>query len=416
MFNTVVFGGLVVVAIAQALAGGPITPVTTPPVPVTPLVTAAEAPPAAAATASSATASPAAPAAPSASAAGSATSVEKVLHDKWLKATPQERVRIAEEIGELGARRYADAKGWKPLLDGTKKALSQGVDQVYETADGMIRVIEAKGGTSALGKGYGYQQGSSEWAVKAAERVLKSSKATAAERQAAQRILKAASEGKLIVDVVRTEHVLGVPTRAICEQSTAVTAEARSMAKTVLEAIKQEAGAGLKSSSKVLSEVDDVARGAARGLQTESKAASEAAERVVARGLESSIDDVGGAAAGKLLPKLGKAAGPAAVALDVGIRAYDASKVEEQYKRGEISSRERAELHAANAGGFVGGWAGAYAGGQAAAVVAAPVAAATGPFAPLVEGGAVVVGALVGYVTGDAVGQAAGKAVVDQCR
>ena len=49
-------------------------------------------------------------------------------------------------------------------------------------SDGSLVVIEAKGGSSQLGHGYGHPQGSPSWAVEAAQRIAKSPAATAIER------------------------------------------------------------------------------------------------------------------------------------------------------------------------------------------------------------------------------------------
>ena len=138
---------------------------------------------------------------------------------EWLKATINERVRLAEQLGEEGAQAYAAKKGYEPLLTKADKSLPQGFDQVYRAKDGSIVVIEAKGGSSAIGRAYGCQQGTPDWAVQAAKRVSESSKASVAERQAATIVLEAARDGKLTVQVVRTRHVLGEPVAAVLEST-----------------------------------------------------------------------------------------------------------------------------------------------------------------------------------------------------
>ena len=93
----------------------------------------------------------------------------------WLKASPDERVLMAERLGEEGATALAEKKGYRPILTGEQKTVRQGFDQVYRTPDGQVVVVEAKGGTGVLGRGYGAEQGSTEWAIKAARETLNGS-------------------------------------------------------------------------------------------------------------------------------------------------------------------------------------------------------------------------------------------------
>lgn len=86
--------------------------------------------------------------------AGAAARTER--QEAWLSASLQGRVKIAEAIGEEGARELARAKGYERLCDGLGKVLSQGPDQVYRASDGRIVVIEAKGGSGQLGHAYGF--------------------------------------------------------------------------------------------------------------------------------------------------------------------------------------------------------------------------------------------------------------------
>ena len=69
---------------------------------------------------------------------------------QWLQASPGERIRLAERLGEDGAEAFAGKHGYEPLLRRGDKLLPQGFDQVYRAKDGGIVVIEAKGGTSAI--------------------------------------------------------------------------------------------------------------------------------------------------------------------------------------------------------------------------------------------------------------------------
>lgn len=90
---------------------------------------------------------------------------------RWRDASISERVRLAEALGEQGARKMAQAKGYVPLSDGFRRTVPQGPDQVYQATDGRVIVIEAKGGSGQPGRGYGYAQGTPEWAVELANRV-----------------------------------------------------------------------------------------------------------------------------------------------------------------------------------------------------------------------------------------------------
>ncbi len=155
----------------------------------------------------------------------------------WLKATVDQRVKLAEQVGDEGARSFAKAKTWNPVFDGTGRALIQGPDQVYLGSDDLVHVIEAKGGSGQLGHAYGHPQGSSEWAVKAAKKVLRHPHATEAERRGAQLILEAASKGRLQVHVVRTSHILGEPRAAVLEQTVKCSDEAASLAQSALDDI-----------------------------------------------------------------------------------------------------------------------------------------------------------------------------------
>lgn len=69
-------------------------------------------------------------------------------------------MKLAEQVGDEGARRFAKAKTWNPVFDGTGRALIQGPDQVYLGSDELVHVVEAKGGNGQLGHAYGSQPGS----------------------------------------------------------------------------------------------------------------------------------------------------------------------------------------------------------------------------------------------------------------
>jgi len=139
----------------------------------------------------------------------------------WARQTPFARGQLTtkqvEQFGEDGVKFLAEKNGWQAILTPADKgSRRQGFDYVYRSANNTI-VVEAKGGKSPLGTGYGSRQGTPEWAVKAAEATLKSNAATEADKQAAKIVLKAAREGKLDVAVIRTEHVHGVPKTPVLE-------------------------------------------------------------------------------------------------------------------------------------------------------------------------------------------------------
>ncbi len=129
----------------------------------------------------------------------------------WLTASPSQRSLIGEQIGEQGALVYAEAQGYQPVLSPVQKTYPQGFYQVYVAPGGTTVVVEAKGGTAPINRGYGHIQGTPEWAVEGAARILRSGRASPAERAAALRVLQAARDKSLRVEVVRTPHNLGRP-------------------------------------------------------------------------------------------------------------------------------------------------------------------------------------------------------------
>jgi hypothetical protein len=293
----------------------------------------------------------------------------------WLNATMPERIRLAEEIGEAGARQFAGSKGWTSLFDGTGRTLAQGPDQIYQAADKVVHVIEAKGGTSALGHAYGHPQGSSNWAVESARRVIHSNKASVAERKAAAEMIRAASEGRMQVHVVRTKHVLGEPTVALLEQTMTTT--------------------------------DDAAKAAAR------IAATELADDVLR-----ATDDVATAASNtgsKVLRGLSRAALPVAATVDVGLRGYEAMEVEESFAQGNVTEQQRETAHAKNAAGLVGGWGGALAGAKLGATGGGVAGTALGGVgAPIGVAVGGIAGGVAGYIGGEAAAEAAADWTMDK--
>jgi hypothetical protein len=326
-------------------------------------------------------------------------------------------VRLAEQLGEEGARAFAKAKGWTPVFDGVGRAIAQGPDQVYLGTDDLVHVIEAKGGSGQLGHAYGHPQGSSEWAVKSAKKVLCNSNATEAERRGAQAILESAAKGKLQVHVVRTSHILGEPTAAVLEQTVNCSDEAARLAQSALDDIARAAARGIDDAAMA---TDDVARAAARGIDDAAMATDDVA-RAAARGIDDAAmatDDVARAAAesGTVAKTLANVALPAAVALDAGFRVLDGVKVEQRFATGQITSQQREVAHAKNTSGMFGGWAGAWAGAELGATggAAAGTAVAPGPGTAIggLAGG--VAGGAAGYFAGEAAAAAAAEWAVDK--
>ena len=309
--------------------------------------------------------------------------------NEWLTAVHDRKItakqKIAEQIGEEGAKRFAAQKGWEQILVQGDKGRVQGFDQVYRSADGILHVVEAKGGTSPLGHGYGYSQGTPEWAVEAAKKTLKNHMATEAEKRAARMVLEAAAEGKLNVHVVRTPHVQGKPGLTIVESMTKSTPKSIALAK----------GGQSAATSSI----------AAQSIQTTEKAAQAASQTAKA-----STGTVEGMlhGASKVVPRV---AVPVAVVVEVGTRGYSSMETEKQYAAGTISQRQRVENHAGNVGGAVGGTAGAYGGACAGAAAGAAVGSVV-PIVGTAIGGIIggIAGGAGGYFAGDWLGEETGRA------
>jgi len=138
--------------------------------------------------------------------------IQRDYRPDWLISSPYERTLLAERIGEQGRARFAAERGWNKLIGSRGRTLVQGPDSVYwDPYSGQIRVLESKGGTSALKFTYGSTQGTNTNTIRSAARVLKSARATPAERLAAARVIRAAQKNRLQTGVVRTGHMLGRP-------------------------------------------------------------------------------------------------------------------------------------------------------------------------------------------------------------
>lgn len=344
----------------------------------------------------------------------------------WLEAGPEQRRILAEKLGEDGARNFARSKGWQTLFDGHGRGIPQGVDQIYKDADGFVRAVEAKGGTSPLGKGYGHPQGTAEHAVEAAKRALKSPHPSAAERKGAQEILEAAAQKRLRVDVIRTKHVFGEPTAAVLEQTSETTDDAARLARQALKELPTkltkmgraaEVGAettGKPTYSKVSGLADDATRTGTRALDSVNDAA-----RAGARALDSTDEAVratagvakGGSKTAAAVRGVTKAAPVIGVLLDGGLRAKEAYDVEQAYSEGQISEQARETAHVKNAAGMAGGWGGAAVGAKAGGVTGGAAGSCVAPGPGTVIGGGIgmVSGGIAGYFAGEAAAEKAAE-------
>jgi hypothetical protein len=311
---------------------------------------------------------------------------------EWLKATLEQRISLAERLGEDGAQAFAESRGWHPLLHGDAKSLPQGPDQVWRSADGVTHVIEAKGGSSQLSNAYGYRQGTPEWAVKSAERVLKSPQATAVEREAAGTVLKAAAKGQLEVQVVRTSHVLGEPVTATLEQSLACTGEATKLAQAAIDDLVRSA---------VI-----VADRATQAPVTAAQAADEAVKGAAGR-VSTPLKVMNTASKGVIIFAFG---------VDAALRIKQGAEIEREYHEGAITAQEREVKQARNAAGMAGGWGGAIVGAKLGGMGGAAAGTAVAPGPGTAVGGAAgaVAGGVAGYWCGEAAAEKASEWAVSQ--
>ena len=121
------------------------------------------------------------------------------------------KAKLIEKIGDAGARQYAHSMGFEPIYQG-KSGQGRGFDHVYKKGKQII-VVEAKGGGSPPRKYKIGLQGTLEYTINVAESTLKSDRATPEAKRAALEVIKAHKEGRLVIQEIRTEHVLGKPTK-----------------------------------------------------------------------------------------------------------------------------------------------------------------------------------------------------------
>ena len=327
-----------------------------------------------------------------------------VAQTKWLSSTPPERIRLSEGIGEVGAGKFARGRGWKLIMNGKNSSLPQGFDQVYSSFDDVIHVVEAKGGTSQLGRGYGYLQGTPEWAVKAAERTLKSTKASVAEKEAARAVLKAARSGRLQVHVVRTNHVLGKPTTTVVEHTAKSSDDAVKLANSVIDDL---ASKGINVLDDAVRAGDDATRVANGLIDDATRSADDVARPASSAGK-------GASRITKALRVASKVAIPVAIGVDVGVRIKSGMDIEKKFADGEFTQQQREVEHAKNTTGMAGGWGGAGAGAWAGGKVGAGIGSYGGPWGTAI-GGAVggVGGGIAGYIGGEAALETVAECAVD---
>ena len=131
---------------------------------------------------------------------------------QWIKATPHQRILLAEKIGLQGGARFAAERGWIKILGSQYHGILQGPDSVYwDKRSGRLHVLEAKGGNSKPKTTFKSMQGTNKNAIRSARFVLQSSKATLMEKNAATLVIVAAQQGRLVTGVISTSHVLGTP-------------------------------------------------------------------------------------------------------------------------------------------------------------------------------------------------------------
>jgi len=304
---------------------------------------------------------------------------------QWQQSSIQNRILIAEKIGEEGAKAFASVKGYEPILNDADKAIRQGFDQVYRAKDGSIVVIEAKGGTSPIGRAYGCEQGTPEWTVKAAKHIIENSKASVLEKETAKMVLDAAKNGNLTTLVVRTKHILGQPYAAVLESTTKAGEAESKLAKSILEEIKTASNP--KPLPTTISRVPDKTVKPAPSTSTTSSN-----DKV-------SLDKI--STGGKVLKTVTKGLLVIDVAYDVN-EIWDESKNKaEQYSNGSITQQQREIAQAKNVGGGVGGLTGGIYGAGTGAEGGAVIGSFFGPVGTAVGG---FVGGFVGGVTGAIVG------------
>lgn len=288
----------------------------------------------------------------------------------WLKAADYQRIKIAEQIGEIGARQLSESNGWITLLEEGHNIFPQGPDQIYQGQDGTVHVVEAKGGSSQLGHAYGYRQGTPEWAVKSAERLVKSKTATEPERWAAKQVLEAAAKGKLEVHVIRTPHVLGEAMKPTLVQSLKCTEQASQLAVSSLDRMTIESSLNVTKSSVTpvegqLPKVGVLPRSTVSRSYPKTGRGS-----LISRGLQT---------AGKTTGEWLGRAGIVALIVTEGYLVHGIAT-------GRMTNREFVTAQSGVLGGAGGAWAGAEGGAALGALVPPPFDVVTVPSGAIIGG------------------------------
>lgn len=149
---------------------------------------------------------------PPVEALASAPYFQRDYRARWLSVSVYERTGLGERIGNQGRARFATERGWVKIVGSQARGIAQGPDAVvWDARTGNVRVLEAKGGSSQVTRTYGAWQGTNRNAIRSAEFVLNSNRASPLEKLAAARVIKAAQANRLETGVVKTSHVLGTP-------------------------------------------------------------------------------------------------------------------------------------------------------------------------------------------------------------
>ncbi|MCS6923582.1 MAG: hypothetical protein NZM10_04300 [Fimbriimonadales bacterium] len=146
----------------------------------------------------------------------------EALERYWGRLDMPTRTRVSEALGEHRMEREFERRGFERIC--SSRAMSerpQGFDAVVRHHQWVI-VAEAKSVQATrpepaplrtpepyLGWGYGYRQGTLEWARAAAEATLRSRTTNWRERRAAETVLDAARQNRLAVLVFVTVHYKG---------------------------------------------------------------------------------------------------------------------------------------------------------------------------------------------------------------
>ncbi|MGQ9771807.1 MAG: hypothetical protein ACUVQG_14760, partial [Thermogutta sp.] len=291
--------------------------------------------------------------------------------------------------------------------------------------------IEAKGGTSPLGREYGYEQGTRSWAVKCAKQVLHGPNASQAERETAEQIIRAAQSGKLRVEVVRTPHSLGqpgVPTREFGADLPDDTAQAAKLAEEigtrfhVPSASARVASGSTFPGCKEGSFIQTPEKGSVTAKQLSSsenelKSDSPAVAPAVAQAEKGLVASRTGASAASKIVNCGPVVSQRDFTWTVSFGAdaasviLQANEVEKAYQRGEITRAERYLKHAKNVTGCIGRWAGEYAGAQIGAAIGTAVCPGVGTAIAGVVGG--IAGAIGGFFAGQKIAEVGVEALIN---